>query len=59
MFYFSRMRFTRIRRNFAAEHCRKLVEKSSWETYICIKAVKDAETRRSLFALNVGIKTHL
>ena len=52
------MRFTRIRRNFAAEHCQKLVERSSWETYICIKAVSDAEARRSLFALNVGMKKY-
>ena len=46
------MRFTRIAKFYAADHCRGLVERSSWETHICIKSNSDREIRRSLYALN-------
>jgi len=47
------MRFGRLRSiPFSAQHCSALVERASWENYICIRSISDLDQRRHLFALN-------
>lgn len=36
----------------AEKHCSALVERASWENYICIRSISDLDQRRQLFALN-------